>query len=113
AELHRGDEARRVAGDPQDEPGAPVALVLELHDPRAPGGDEPVLGRHEERVQQDQPEKGKKLEREGHLAAPLAGARVLGGRSSSTRISRRSIPGPSAKRTPVLSSRGGRRVPGG
>ena len=65
---------------------AAVALALELADPRAPRRDEAVLGRHEERVQQDQPGEGEKLEREGHLPrAAAAGAQVLGGTSSSKR----------------------------
>ena len=45
AELHRRDEARRVGGDAQHGARAPVALALELADPRAPRGDEAVLGR--------------------------------------------------------------------
>ena len=48
-------------------PRAAVALAVELADPRAPRGDEAVLGRHEERVQQDQPGEGEQLERESHL----------------------------------------------
>ena len=58
AELHRGDEPRRVARDPSDRPGAAIAAVLELQDPRAPRGDEPVLGRDEERVEQEQADEG-------------------------------------------------------
>ena len=91
-ELHRRDEPRRVLRDPQDGAGALVALVLELHDPRAARRDEAVLGRDEEAVQKHQPEQGQHFEQEGHgTSAPLSGARVLGGRSSSKRISRPSI----------------------
>src|SRR6185437_13747491 len=80
---HGGDEARRIGGDPQHRAGSLVALMLELHDPRAPRGDEAVLGRDEERVQEDEARDSEQLEGEGH--AP-SGARVLGGRSSSKRI---------------------------
>ena len=55
AELHRGDEARRVRRDVQDEARAAVALVAELGDAGATRRDEAVLGRHEERVQQEEP----------------------------------------------------------
>ena len=58
AELHRGDEARRVARDPPHGTRAAVALVLQLEDPRPPRRDEAVLGRDEERVQQDQARAG-------------------------------------------------------
>ena len=81
AELHRGDEPRRVRGDLEDETGAAVALVAQLGDPRAARRDEAVLGRHEKRVQQQETCDREKLKKEGH--APLSGARVLGGWSSS------------------------------
>ncbi len=87
AELHRGDEARRVARDPQHVARAPVALMVQLDDPRAPGRDEAVLGRDEERVEQDQDCNADELVEEGH--APTPGAHVLDG-CSSTRL-RRSI----------------------
>ena len=54
AELHRRDEAARIAGDSQHVARAAVALVLELDDPRTAGRDEAVLRGHEERVEQDQ-----------------------------------------------------------
>ena len=111
AELHRGDEARRVARDAQHGSGAAIALVLELHDPRAPRGDEPVLGRDEERVQEEQPEQGQHLQDKGHRSWRQSGARVLGGRSSSTRISERSITAGWTTRTDVLSSTDARRLP--
>ena len=81
AELHRGDEPRRVGGDAKDDARAAVALVAELRDARAARRDEGVLGRDEERVQQEQACDREELEEEGH--APLSGARVLGGWSSS------------------------------
>ena len=90
-ELHGRDEARRIARDPQHGTRAAVALVLQLHDPRAARGDEAVLGRHEERVQEHQPEQGQHLQEKGHRSWRPSGARVLGGRSSSTQISGRSI----------------------
>ena len=58
AELHRGDEPRRVGGDLEDEPRALVALVAELGDACPACRDEAVLGRHEERVQQQEAEDG-------------------------------------------------------
>ena len=69
AELHRRDEPRRVAGDPQHGARPPVPLALELADARPARRDEAVLGRHEERVQEDQPGEGEQLEREGHARA--------------------------------------------
>src|SRR5439155_18781407 len=102
AELHRRDEPRRVAGDPQDELGLAVALVLELHDPRTARRDEAVFGRDEQRVQEDQAREGQHLEEERHVRR--SGARVLGGRSSSTRISGPSIAVCWTERTYVLSS---------
>ena len=51
AELHRGDELRRVGGDAQHGARPPVALVVQLDDPRAPRRDERVLRRHEEGVE--------------------------------------------------------------
>src|SRR4051794_35907122 len=86
AELHRRDELRRVARDAQDRTGPLVALVVELDHPRPPRGDEPVLRRDEERVQQNQDGDADKFESECH-AAPPEGARVLEG-SSSTRRAR-------------------------
>ena len=92
-ELHRRDEPRRVLRDAQDGAGALVALVLELHDPGAPRRDEAVLGRDEERRSEAAgPSRASISSSEGHTtSAPLSGARVLGGRSSSKRISRPSI----------------------
>ncbi len=58
AELHGGDEVVRVGRDAQDRASAPVALVAQLGDARAACGDEPVFGRHEERVQQQQRDDG-------------------------------------------------------
>ena len=66
AELHRRDELRRVARDPQHRAGAAVALVVELDDARAPRGDERVLGRDEEAVEQHEQPDGKQLESECH-----------------------------------------------
>ena len=64
AELHRRDEAARVAGDPQDVARAAVPLVLQLDDPRATRRDEAVLRGHEERVEQDQDRDPDQLEEE-------------------------------------------------
>src|SRR4051812_15854087 len=75
-ELHRRDEARWVARDAQHEPRAAVALVLELHDPRPARRDEAVLGRDEERVQEQQPDQGQHLQREAHLVRPRRRART-------------------------------------
>ena len=55
AELHRGDEARRPRDDLEDVAGAAVALLLQLDDLRPARGHEAVLGRDEERVQEQQP----------------------------------------------------------
>ena len=52
-ELHRGDEPRRVARDPEDVAGPTVALVLELEDARSTRGDQAVFGPDEERVRDD------------------------------------------------------------
>ena len=73
AELHRRDELRRVARDPQHRARAPVALVVELDDPRPPRRDERVLGRDEEGVEQDQDPDADELESECH-APTLPGA---------------------------------------
>jgi hypothetical protein len=81
AELHRRDESRWIARDPQDVARPPVALVLEFHDARAAGGDEPVLGRDEEAVQQNQNGDPDELEEKCH--GPARGPLVLGGISSS------------------------------
>ena len=81
AELHRGDEAWRARDDLEHVARAPVALLLELDDLRAPRRHEAVLGRDEEPVQQHQPDEGEQLEEDRH--APLSGAWVLGGSSSS------------------------------
>src|SRR5207253_1298748 len=67
--------------------------------------------RDEERVQRQKAQEGQHFEEKGH--APLSGARVLGGSSSSTRISRRSISFRRSERTYVLSSGRARRIPGG
>ena len=110
AELHRGDEPRRVGGDAQDVARAPVALVLQLDDARAARGDEAVLGRDEEGVQQDENADCDELEEERH--APTPWALVLGGSSSSNESfsignpvcrHRRARPGP-----PGRGARGGR-----
>ena len=90
AELHRGDELRRIGRDLQHGARAAVPLALELADARPPRRDEAVLGRHEERVQQDQPGEGDKLERRGSCACAARGAQVLGGKSSSKRHAMRS-----------------------
>jgi hypothetical protein len=84
SKLHRGDEARRVADDAQDGPRAAAALLGELLDPRPPGGDQAVLGRHEVAVQQDQHRHGEEFERKDHVCAPSGGR--LGMTSSSNRI---------------------------
>ena len=81
AELHRGDEARRARDDLEHVARTPVALLLELDDLRATRRHEAVLGRDEEPVQQHQPDEGEQLEKDRH--APLSGAWVLGGCSSS------------------------------
>ena len=61
---------------------APVALVAQLGDAGAASGDEAVFGRDEERVQQEQ--RGDREELEWNRHAPLTGAAVLGGWSSSS-----------------------------
>ncbi len=66
AELHGGDEPRWIGGDPEHRARTSIARVLELHDPGPARGDEAVLGRHEERVQEHQPEQGQHLQQEGH-----------------------------------------------
>ena len=75
-ELHRRDEARRIARDAQHVARAPVPLVVQLDDARPSCGDEAVLARDEERVQQDQNRDTEELEEERH--APTSGAFVLG-----------------------------------
>ena len=82
-ELHRGDEPWRLVGEAEDGAGPAVALVGELVHPRPAYGHERVLGRDEEAVQQHERRDADDLEEEGHAAAPVAGARVLGGRSLS------------------------------
>ena len=82
AELHGGDEVVRVGRDAQDRACAPVALVAQLGDARAASGDEPVFGSDEERVQQEQ--RGDREQLEWNRHAPLTGAAVLGGWSSSS-----------------------------
>ena len=77
AELHRRDEPRRVAGYAQHVARAAVPLMVQLDDPRPPRRHEPVLGRDEERVQQDQGRNAEKLEEKGHGDE----AAVLGGLS--------------------------------
>ena len=81
AELHRRDEPRWIARDSQHVTRATIAVVVQLDDPRAAGGDETVFGRHEEGVQQDENADTDELEQERH--APTPGAPVLGGISSS------------------------------
>jgi hypothetical protein len=66
AELHRGDEAARVARDPEHVARAAIPLVLELDDPRPACGHEAVLRRHEERVEQDQDRNPDQLEEKCH-----------------------------------------------
>ena len=83
AELHRGDEPRRLGGDAQYEPRAAVALLLELVHAGAANGDERVLGRDEEGVQQHESRDCDQLEEESHERAPRTGAQVLGGKSLS------------------------------
>ena len=82
AELHRGDEVRRIARDLHHRARRPAPLVDELLQPGAAHGDERVLGRDEEPVQQDQKGNGEELERDRH--APVSGASVLEGSSSTT-----------------------------
>ena len=61
-----------------------LPCAVELADPRPPRRDEAVLRRHEERVQHDQAARARSWRRESS-AAPLTGAQVLGGKSSSKR----------------------------
>ena len=72
-------------GDAQDDAGPTASLVAKLGEARASRGHQGVLGRDEERVQQKQASDRKKLKAESH-AAPLSGARGLGGWSSSTAL---------------------------
>ena len=81
AELHGGDEPRWVGRDLEDGAGAATPLLFELRDPGAARGDEAVLGRDEEGVQQDENADCEELEEERH--APTPWALVLGGMSSS------------------------------
>ena len=69
AELHRSDEARRIGHDPHDRAGPAVALLRELLDPRPARRDEPVLGRHEIGVQQDQRRDAEEFQEKGHAPA--------------------------------------------
>ena len=82
AELHRGDEVRRVARDLHHGARGAAPFVGELLQPRPAHGDERVLGRDEEAVQQDQSGDAEKLERNRH--APVSGAAVLEGSSPTT-----------------------------
>ena len=83
AELDGADEPHRAVHDAKRYARAELAGVRELHQARALGGHERVLGRDEERVPQHEQENGDDLQEDGH--APLSGARVLGGWSSSKR----------------------------
>ena len=62
AELHRGDEVRRVARDLHHGARRAIALVDQLLEPGPAHGDERVLGRDEEAVQEDQNGNAEKLE---------------------------------------------------
>src|ERR671930_2038609 len=84
AELHRGDEPRRVRDEPEDSPRATVPFLRKLFDARPARRHEPVLGRDEERVQENQRRDGEDLEEEAH--APIPGALGLGGISSSNYV---------------------------
>ena len=66
AELHRGDEVRRVARDREDRAGGAAPLVRELLHPGASHGDERVLAGDEERVEEDQEDDCEQLQRDGH-----------------------------------------------
>src|SRR4051812_50014614 len=81
SELQRRDEVRRIGGDAQHVASPPVALMLQLDDAGPTRGHEAVLGRNEERVQQDENADREELEEERH--APTPWALVLGGMSSS------------------------------
>ncbi len=83
AELHRGDEPRRVADDRENEPRPALPSLRRLLHSCPPGGDEPVLGRHEVRVQEDQRRDGDEEKRDSH--APSRGARGRG-KSSATSV---------------------------
>ena len=83
-----------------------LPLVGELLQPRPAHGDERVLGRDEEAVQQDQSGHGQKLEENRH--APVSGAAVLEGSSPTTaRQYRRRRRRP--RRAPRRDARPGRR----
>ena len=56
--------------------------MLQLDDPRPPRRDEPVLGRHEEGVEQDQDRDPEQLQEKRH--ALTGRAQVLGGVSSNS-----------------------------
>ena len=62
---------------------AAVSLVVQLDDPRPPRRHEPVLGRDEEGVQQDQNCDADEFKKESHAPTP-DGAQVLGGMSSTS-----------------------------
>jgi hypothetical protein len=92
AELHRGDEPRRVGDDLPHGAGPPAALIGQLLDLRPARGDERVLARDEERVQQDQRRYAEELEEEGSRS----GRRRRGTKRVVVQRSRRSVAGPPA-----------------
>ena len=81
-ELHRGDEMRRIARDASHRTCRPAALGRELLETRAAHGHQRVFGRDEEAVQENESGNAEELESDRH--APLPGAAVLGGMSSTT-----------------------------
>ncbi len=71
AELHRGDEVRRVGDDLAHDACALVALPDQLVEARVTHRDERVLRGHEERVPQDYDDDRAELERGGDAHASL------------------------------------------
>ena len=84
AELHRADEAHGAVHDPKGDPGPKAAGDRKLVQARAARGDERVLGGDEKRVPEDDQEHEDDAKEVAH--APLSGAWVLGGRSSSNAV---------------------------
>ncbi len=78
-DLNRRDEPNRVVHEAKRRPGAAAAALRPLLEPAAPPGDERVLGRHEDRIPQDQQEDDEDSQRCAHSPR---GAPVLGGISS-------------------------------
>ena len=80
-DLDRGDEAHGLVEQPERRPRPAVAALRQLLEAGAPRRHERVLGGDEDRIPQHEQENEDQPEGVAH--APLSGARVLGGSSSS------------------------------